>query len=143
MDIVEADGVVAQFCNVTMATPEQARFYLESSEWHLQPALQLYFDADTGQHCATSLTNLEDYDLSEEEESMSTRSVPGGLQLAHDHRNNININNVNNNNMVSRRDFGKCEEDLESSHGPQDTSTMMGHERRYGPSLVESPPPRR
>lgn len=140
MDILEADGVVAQFCGVTMATPDQARFYLESSEWRLQPALQLYFDSDTSQNCATSLTNLEDYDLSEEE-SMS--SVPVGLQLAHDrNNNNNNINTTvpspcaSRGPIVSRRDVGK-REDLESSHGPQDSSTIIGHGRRYGPSLVE------
>jgi hypothetical protein len=141
MDILEADGVVAQFCSVTMATPDQARFYLESSEWRLQPALQLYFDSDTSQNCATTLTNLEDYDLSEEE-SMS--SVPVGLQLADD-RNNNNINTAvlspcaSRGPVVSRRDVGKREA-LESSHGPQDSSTMIGHGRRYGPALVEQSP---
>lgn len=142
LDNVEADGVIAQFCGVTMATPEQARFYLESSEWRLQPALQLYFDSDTSQHCAVGLTNLEDYDLSEEE-SMS--GVPVGLQLLDGRNNTNNITPspcASQGPVVSRNDVGK-REDLESSHGPRESSsTTIGHERRYGPSLVELPPSR-
>lgn len=58
------DEVVAKFCGVTTATPEQAKFFLESTEGHLEPALQLYFESEQGR--ATPM-NFADYDLAEDE----------------------------------------------------------------------------
>lgn len=39
----EISELVAKFCGVTAANPEQAKFYLESTEWQIEPALQLFF----------------------------------------------------------------------------------------------------
>ena len=58
------DEVVAKFCGVTTATTEQAKFFLESTEWQLESALQLYFESEQGR--ATPM-NFADYDLTEDE----------------------------------------------------------------------------
>jgi hypothetical protein len=62
----EIDELVAKFCGVTTANPEQAQFFLESTEWHLEPALQHFFDSDATR-ASTTVMNLEDYDLTEDE----------------------------------------------------------------------------
>jgi UBX domain-containing protein 1 len=76
--------LVAKFCGVTAANPEQAKFYLESTEWQIEPALQLFFEADTGVPqtggggggVGPTPMNLADYDLSEDE-NMSEQGAPG------------------------------------------------------------------
>ncbi|KAG6542848.1 hypothetical protein Mapa_015752 [Marchantia paleacea] len=39
---------VQQFCSVTAATPEQAKFYLESCMWQLDSAIHSFFENDAG-----------------------------------------------------------------------------------------------
>lgn len=63
----EIDELVAEFCGVTTANPEQAQFFLESTEWQLEPALQLFFDSDGGPQTRATAMSLEDYDLTEDE----------------------------------------------------------------------------
>lgn len=58
------DLAVAKFCGVTTTAPEQARFFLESTGWKLEPALQLYFESEQGR--ATPM-NFADFDLTEDE----------------------------------------------------------------------------
>lgn len=54
------DEAVQQFCGITASTPEQARFFLESSGWQVEIALQNFYeyDAHGGEH----------YEEAEEEE---------------------------------------------------------------------------
>jgi hypothetical protein len=66
------DEVVAKFCRVTTTAPEQARFFLESTGWQLEPALQLYFEFEQGR--ATPM-NFADYDLIEDESMGISESV--------------------------------------------------------------------
>lgn len=44
---LQPDDAIQQFCSVTACTPEQARFFLESSAWQLETALQNFFEADS------------------------------------------------------------------------------------------------
>jgi len=70
----EISELVAKFCGVTTANPEQAKFYLESTEWQIEPALQLYFEADGSggvQEGGPTPMNLADYDLTEDEVMMN------------------------------------------------------------------------
>ena len=78
----EIDELVAKFCGVTTADPDQAQFYLESTEWQLEPALQLFFDSDAGAQNRATTVNLEDYDLTEDENmgiSEPESTTPGAL----------------------------------------------------------------
>ncbi|MCO5608182.1 hypothetical protein L7F22_062388 [Adiantum nelumboides] len=40
------DDAIQQFCAITASTPEQARFYLESSGWQVEVALQNFYEGD-------------------------------------------------------------------------------------------------
>lgn len=66
------EDAVVQFCGVTTATPDQAKFYLESSDWQLDHALQLFFDSDGGQGRATPL--MSEYEAEDENMSISSGS---------------------------------------------------------------------
>lgn len=55
---------VQHFCAVTAATPEQARFFLESCAWQLETAIHSFFENDAG----PVPTSPQDYDEQREEE---------------------------------------------------------------------------
>ncbi|KAL2632360.1 hypothetical protein R1flu_017046 [Riccia fluitans] len=61
---------VQQFCSVTAATPEQARFYLESCSWQLDTAVHSYFENDGGAGPDSS------HDYEPEDEDVSQLSAP-------------------------------------------------------------------
>lgn len=79
----EISELVAKFCGVTTANPEQAKFYLESTEWQIEPALQLFFEADGGGPGGEMPMNMADYDLTEDEIMMhiseSESMAPGAV----------------------------------------------------------------
>jgi hypothetical protein len=60
----EQSESVQQFCNVTAATPEQARFFLESCAWQLETAIHSFFENDAG----PAPTSPQDYGEAREEE---------------------------------------------------------------------------
>lgn len=81
----EISELVAKFCGVTTANPEQAKFYLESTEWQIEPALQLFFEQGDGSMAGGEPTpmNLADYDLTEDEmmmNSISESEAPGAQE---------------------------------------------------------------
>lgn len=40
-------AAVAEFCSVTNGTPEQAKFYLEASNGHVERAVSMFFGEDS------------------------------------------------------------------------------------------------
>nr|PNR47836.1 hypothetical protein PHYPA_012309 [Physcomitrium patens] len=77
------DDVVVRFCRMTTATHEQARFFLESAEWQLEPAVQLFLGSDDGGQAGGTATNFAVCNLEGDENVSVSESelLAPGIQM--------------------------------------------------------------